>query len=383
MLVSPYKIVYSYKNAVNPVIKKGGNFKLLDKTQKLSVFDSHMFCFTPEKSETYSSITVGKNDDSGFKKKITTFFSKDGTVIRKVFESANQPTVIRDYEQSDLLLKNNKSAKFRKIISKIFDENTFNYRLDSVEEQKVFKSPNNDIKLQISKNLIKDSFIDASVTEFTKNASKKFNPNENKILSMKIALAADKPKIFDIFTKNIKKPKNDKFLPFRMIFADNLKKLSFAKFLLKEKGLDSLGIIIQFSKKTGDDVAAYFSEFESALVFNPLEKEEAIKLVAHEVEHAYQYCQIGRLGKGKSKFGMQSLSLKGEITNPKERYEALNFFVASEKYPQTSPNTPIGSQPEYFNNLLELDANKEAQKIYDEYIINGEDLAKQLFFGGF
>ena len=69
MLVSPYKIVYSYKNAVNPVIKKGGNFKLLDKTQKLSVFDSHMFCFTPEKSETYSSITVGKNDDSGFKKK--------------------------------------------------------------------------------------------------------------------------------------------------------------------------------------------------------------------------------------------------------------------------------------------------------------------------
>ena len=383
MLVSPYIVMSSLKIDAAPVIRNTGNFILLNKTKKISVLDFKLLSYNTEKAETFNVVTIAKKDDPDYRKKITTFFSKEGEILRKVFEITNQPTVIRNYEQRYIPSKDNTVSKFRKIVSKSFDENTCRYKLDSVEEQKVLKTENDGIKLQINRNVVNDSYIDASLTEYTKSVNKKFNPKENKVLSMKIALLKDRPKIFDIFSKNIKRPKKDRFLPFRMIFDDNLKKLSFSKFLLKEKGLDSLNILIQFSNRLGDDIAAYFSEFENALVYNPFAKCDSVKLVAHEVEHAYQYSQIGRLGKGKSKYAMQSLALKGEITNPKEKNEALRFLVASENYPRIIGNKLIGKQPEYFNNLLELDADKEAQRVYDNYKKSGEDLAKQLFFGDF
>lgn len=387
MLISPFKIISSLDKSLNlcSSVRKTAKFKLIEKTDKLPVEKDQLkiLSFLPEKAESYSSVTIGKADDINYKKTIMTFYSSDGDIIRKVFNCSDGEIVIRDYTQREELLKGDIAAKIRKIITKTFDNNTYNYNIERVEEQKAAKSPNKDIKLQINKNIIKDAYIDASVTEYTKNANKKFNKKDNKVLSLKILLSQGMPKISDVFVKNIKFSPEDKYLPFRMIFEDNLKRFSFAKFILKEKGLDSLNVMIKFSNNLRKGVAAYFSEFENSLVFNTFSTENPIKLVAHEVQHAYQYSQIGRIGKGKSKYCIQSRAIKGDITDPKERSLALNYYVASEKYPSLDGNSSISNNPDYFNNLLEFDANNEAIRVYADYQKCGQNIGRQLFFGDF
>ena len=166
-----------------------------------------------------------------------------------------------------------------------------------------------------------------------------------------------------------------------MIFDKSLKKVAFARYLLNEKGLSQLNIPIFNSNKLPKNIAAYFSELNNYIIFNTEAKNDLIEVAAHEVQHAYQFSLIGRLGKSFSYFGLKCLKLLGQITNPLEKNRAYNYFVASEKYPIIENLEFIQNNPAYKNNYLEYDANREAQKIVKDYNEQGEYLGKQFVFG--
>ena len=175
-------------------------------------------------------------------------------------------------------------------------------------------------------------------------------------------------------SKNLALDLSDKFLKIRLLNPKSFEGLiAYTKSLLAEKGLKSLNIKIHpYSNKVSSYVYGYFSSPESEICYGKRllneTSEEVIDTVAHEVEHAYQYALIGRLGKGNTSYENEALKKLGEI--PKEkRAEAIDYAIAKERYQQFSK---IGNA-EYHNNLLEIraaDAGKDAAMEYKENVDN-------------
>lgn len=379
MLVSPFKIAYSFEKG-----QKQKLYKLLDKSPKYPVedFKFQLLPYLPEeKADTFATVTIGKNNDESYKKSIMTFYSKDGEILRRIINSSGSPTIMRDYVVESGSVDKQSVSKIRKIVTKFLDKNDFLFKLRSVEEQKTYKNlETGKTKLQINKNVVYGDNIKASVIEYPWARSDIKNPSKKEI-KLDLFVEEGVPKIVDVSTQNVSLPKDDKYLPFRFIFDNSLKRVSFAKFMLKEKGLSCLNTAVKISNKLRSDVAAYFSEFENMLVFNSQSKNDSVKLAAHEVQHAYHFAQIGRLGKGSSKYCQKSRNLLGEISDPAEKQQALKYFVAAEKYPNIDSKGSLMQDVDYVNNFLECDANKEAQKVYDDYKKSGEFLSSQFCFG--
>ena len=73
--------------------------------------------------------------------------------------------------------------------------------------------------------------------------------------------------------------------------------------------------------------------------------------------------------------------MPGAVGDPAEKQQALKYFVAAEKYPNIDSKGSLMQDVDYVNNFLECDANKEAQKVYDDYKKSGEFLSNQFCFG--
>ena len=379
MLVSPFKIAYSFEKG-----QKQKLYKLIEKSPKYPVedFKFQLLPYLPdEEAHSFTTVIIGKNNDDNYKKKILTFYSKDGEILRRIISTSDTSTILRDYAVKSGSVDKKSISKIRKIVTKFLDKNDFLFKLRSVEEQKTYKNLEaGKTKLQINKNVVYGDNIKASVTEYPWVKSEIDNPSKKEI-KLDMYLENGVPKIVDVSTQNVSLPKDDKYLPFRFIFDNSLKRVGFAKFMLKEKGLSCLNTAVKISNKLRSDVAAYFSEFENMLVFNPESQNDSIKLAAHEVQHAYHFAQIGRLGKGSSKYCQKSRNLLGEISDPAEKQQALKYFVAAEKYPNIDSKGSLMQDSDYVNNFLECDANKEAQKVYDDYKKSGEFLSSQFCFG--
>ena len=381
MLVSPYKINHALSN--NGLLKKNNPYKLLKKTGKLFIKDyqPQLLAYTPNNADTFSYVAIGKQNDNNFSQKIISFFSPDGNTLRKVFLSTEKPTIIRDYET--LSQKENSIERIlKKIKTKIFDNKNFKYKMKSAEEQKILKDfAGHKIKLQINKNTAEDKFLLTEVTEYPWIFSNGKKEGNKKKLQLGLNTSNGLPEIKSVKVQNLTFPGNDKYLPYRMIIDRNLKLLYLTKFLLKEKGLSGLNTSVKISKELDDKTAAYFSELDNQITFNKFAKNNPVKLSAHEVQHAYQFAQIGRLGKGRSKYCHNSKAIKGEITETGEREEALRYYISSEKYPQIGNGVNLSANKDYTQNYLEKDANREAEKIYKDYQEKGKELGQQLILG--
>lgn len=327
--------------------------------------------------DTFTISSIGKRDDKTYRKKILTFYSK-GNIVERLIEDSDGERIFREYK---LVEQGNEKSNtsYRKIIQKRFNPETIGLTPELFEEMKIYKFPQSGkIKLQIKKNEIRNEKIKATVTEYPISGS---HLQPKKILGVVMDFWKGVPNITETFeTANVKFPIDDKFLPFRFIIDDKLKLKALTRFFIREKGLEKLGINIQITEDFEKNAQGYFSDFENKITYriNPISN--FADLSAHEVEHAYQYRQIGRVGKGYSQYGRNSLKYYGKIDGIKENMEAHRYASASENYPVLKDDEDLTKNADYLNNYLEVKAREAGEKAKKEYEDLGKEVNSQFFF---
>ncbi len=375
-----HNIHLAKQNILHRINPKRCNYFLAGKTEKLCAEPlKRVNLQVPAEADTYTVVAVGKKDDKLYKKKITTFYS-EGNIIKRTIEDSDGNNIIREYKDSGVGLK--KSSFFeRKITHKVQDKVTSLFKTNLIKLIKGYRSEKDGkIKIQLLTNQIDDNSINSMVTEYPfSGINNKFV--KRKMLGLKMDFIDGIPVIRETFeTTNVKFPSDDKYLPFRFIIDDRIKLKSLTQHFINEKNLDKLNIKISISDKVEDNTAGYFSENSGAIVYNKNVHTNLVKLSSHEVEHAHQYRQIGRICKGNSKYCLDSRKLYGPIDGLNESMEAHKYAVASEKYPNIDKSEDLSKNPEYKNNYLEVKAREAENKAFEEYQSMGKDLNSQFFF---
>lgn len=376
---SLYKAKQGILHKINP---ERCNFVLLEKTKDINIAQyKKMSNNVPEGADIFTLVSIGKKNDSKYRKKITTFY-KDKLIIQRLTETSDGERIIREYEYRGYDVKNS-NTKSKKIVQKKFNPETSKFETNLIEEQKTYKSETTKkTKLQINKNGIDGDIINATITEFPFNKSGKHLSSLKKIIGLKMKLGEGQPVIKETFeTTNVKFPINDKFLPYRFIIDTHTRLIELTKHFIREKHLEKLGIRIDITDNIAKNTSGYFSELENRIAYNINGLGDLADLSAHEVEHAYQYCEIGRLGKGRSPYSRNSRKLFGRIDGLKENMEANKYAVAAEKYPNLTDEEDLSKNLEYKNNYLEVKAREAGQKAKEEYQKLGKELSEQFFFG--
>ena len=130
----------------------------------------------------------------------------------------------------------------------------------------------------------------------------------------------------------------------------------------------------------GKNTAGYFDEERNEIVY-AMNTSDFVRTSAHEVEHAYQYCQIGRVGKGYSQYGKNSRKIYGKIEGLQESMEAYKYSIASINYPKLTDEEDLSKNMDYMNNYLEIKAREAGERASNEYREKGAEFNKQFFFG--
>lgn len=374
-----YHIKQNLLHKINP---KKCNYVLLDKSAKENIKILKMLdCDVPEQADTFSMVKIGKKDNKSYEKNITTFYS-NGKIIHRMIEDSEGNKIIREYENTGYDVKGGNSHG-RIVLQKVLNKITGNLETNLIEKFTTYKfEKDGKIKLQISKNEINDNIVNATVTEYPLTGYKRHFECLKKVLGLKLEMVNGFPYIRETFeTPNVKFPSDDKYLPFRFILDPETKLKALTKLFIKEKDLDKLKISVELSGDIEQNTGGYFSEVEGKIAYNKFSYTPSVKLVSHEVEHAYQYRQIGRLGKGRSQYSKNSSDLYGKIENLDESMEAHKYAVAAENYPEIKSGEDLRKNPDYMNNYLEVKAREAEKKAGDEYYKMGKSINNQFFFG--
>ena len=385
------KSIYHLKqDIIHKINPEKCKFVLLEKTQKINIDQYKTFSDnTPQNADSFTIVTIGKREDKNYKKKITTFYS-DENVVERLFESTEGERIIREYEHRGQDVKDS-NCRYRKIVQKKMVNGRPEFVTNLIEEMRTYisetkknkKTGKNCLKLEIIKNIIDGNKISATITEYPFNGDRKVPKISNlrKIAGLEIELNESTPNITGTFeTTNVKLPANDKYLPYRFILDTKTKIKELTKHFIKEKNLDKLNIKVRVEDTLGKNTAGYFDEERNEIVY-AITASDIANTTAHEVEHAYQHCQIGRVGKGYSQYGRNSRKIYGPIDNLQESMEAHKYSIASINYPKLSDEEDFSKNMDYMNNYLEVKAREAGEKASKEYKYIGAEFNKQFFFG--
>lgn len=368
------------KDTIHKCFPDKYKYVLLEKAENMNVKNSAYSLSAPEGAETVSVVTIGKRGTDTLYKTITAYFDKNKKLLRKQI-SGNGINIRRNYETTG-----NNVAKLRKIVTEKFNDDVCAFEPVQIEEQKTYKltdRKNSSTKLTLFKNVIDGDVIHSTITEYPFNGHGALR-YLRKTLGLDLEFRKDIPYIVSTFeTSNAKFPVSDRFLPFRFILDEKKKLHSMTKFLLKEKGLEKLNTEVYFSDKVGKHTAGYFDDTTNEIVYNPEAKSHVADLSAHEVEHAYQYSQIGRIDKGYTQYARKAKKLYGGIIDDKSRLEAHKYAVAAQNYPKMNNDDKPSEIPGYTNNYLEVKAREAAQKVKNEYDEGAKFLREQFTLGNF
>ncbi len=385
------KSIYHLKqDIIHKINPEKCKFVLLEKTPKINIQQYKTFSDnTPQNADSFTFVTIGMKDDKNFKKKITTFYSGEN-IVQRLFETSDGERIIREYEHLGQDVKGS-NCKYRKIVQKKMADGRPEFVTNLIEEMRTYisetkknkKAGKNCLKLEIIKNIIDGNKISATITEYPFNGDRKVPKISNlrKIAGLEIELNESTPNITGTFeTTNVKLPANDKYLPYRFILDTKTKIKELTKHFIKEKNLDKLNIKVRVEDTLGNNTAGYFDEERNEIVY-AMSTCDFARTSAHEVEHAYQYCQIGRVGKGYSQYGRNSRKIFGPIDNLQESMEAYKYSIASINYPKLSDEEDLSKNMDYMNNYLEVKAREAGERASKEYKEKGAEFNKQFFFG--
>ena len=122
---------------------------------------------------------------------------------------------------------------------------------------------------------------------------------------------------------------SDEFLLYRFVdprTEDGAKSLT--KKILEQKGLTQLDIKVDVVDIDTNSIGSfshidrqidYYRKFITGHI------RDSIDTIGHEVQHAYQHAQIGRLGAGNTKYETDALKMFGPITDLNEIKEATKY----------------------------------------------------------
>ena len=210
------------------------------------------------------------------------------------------------------------------------------------------------------------------------------NEGHKKVASAKILDKDEKKYLFDFkksgFDNSDSVSKKDKFLLVRFLDPRSDEGLEYlTRMFLNQKHLSKLKInIFPNSFSVSSDSLGYFSPDKRKIAYSPELKDKAIlsavNTVVHEVEHAFQYSQIGRLGKTRTTYEMDAYLRLGDLEHEKIG-EALKYADARDNYPRFNNFSELSEakKREYRENYLEVKAREaglNAEQIYIKSNVN-------------
>lgn len=343
----------------------------------------------PAGADTFSISRIGNKKDPYYKHVITSFYDSQGQIIKRhIVDSYAQP-VEKDYFTGGALRKFSAEAtrffKTKKIVTKTAQPGS----KPKIKEDTfyIFKLSEGQNPVKISRHTVESTpfsvsdehfvsrhgtNIKARITEYPANYGKE--PN-NKALSLFAEMEMpDNYTGADIIinslsnTPNVRIDRHDPFIAARFLLGeDKVKYLT--KHFLKLKNLDNLGIKVEINpEKVRETSRAYFSLQDRAIYWKKVPNESLVAgTAAHEAEHAYQHSIIGRY---ENMFNLGGTAFEqdcGAILPPlmqKEIPNAKRYLFASRNYPE--PGMPDFHRL-YYENALEIDAQKAGEKAIKEY----------------
>lgn len=351
------------------------NYVLKSKTDKCKISKAkNLKLPIPEGADTFRTVHIGKRDDAQYSKVITTFY-KNNQIMKRYINDCGEVTS-RVYTQKRVLLDASVKAFFRTV--KTFGSGVKNnLELQKIEHIELSRFPHSGkikFKLHKDENVYDGSQIRVKIKE---HENLPYRKPVKKAIELNMEFDKDGiPHILNQSVKGgIKLPENDKFLPLRFIFDLSKQRLAFTKYFIKKYHLENLGIKIDDALNLPNKTVGEFCP-EDILIRYDKDYGDILALTAHEVRHAYQFAQIGRLGKGCGKYYRNAERQLGAITNTEEAQEAYRFFVASEKYPHEA-DIERKSQL-YTGTYLEIDARKAESEAMIEYSEGARVLASQI-----
>lgn len=373
-MISISKITNYAKRIFNPSVKP---YILKIKTPKLHIEsfkrDSHWQ--VPENADSFTIVEISKRADSSFNKKIISFFSGEN-LLKRCTDINGKPFEQKTFKQNtygqgfDMVCNNKTIETYR------YNGDINTPTLTEYEIQKSVKLNKDKLtRVQIQKNIFDKNNITGIIKECLPQKIR--NKNGNKLLTIYMKMIEDIPYPIQEIANIAKFPKQKNITPFLFLFEPKTKIKSLTNYFLSRKNLDNMGIKIKFSDKIKRETNGYFAPQERSIYYNSTCCFNPIETCAHEVEHCYQYAQIGRLGKGYHKYEKDCYKKFGEIKDIEEMNEANKYYIASENYPKDIDL----QETEYKNNYLEVKAREAAEKAYDEFSHDDIFIKNQMFFG--
>ena len=377
MLLSPIMKNVSgyYINAKKSIIHrfnpKKYQYVLKSKKDKCKISNLKDFDLPiPKDADSFTMVHIGKRGDKNYSKIITTFFNNNQILTK--YTTYGDNVCAKFYDQKHYIRGD---ADFLHRTVKTFvhtkgSEPIPRYqKLEHLELTKKFKDSSVKYKMHKDENIFEGSIIKSKLREHENLSDSKGGKHS---IEVDIKMGNDGiPQIVNQFvTKGVTLSEQDEFLPYRFIFDTSKKRLAFTNYFLKKYHLEDIGIKIKEEHLQKPEIGN-FDEFEKTITYDK-NASETIELAAHEVRHAYQYAQIGRLGKGYAPYCKQCKKKFGDITNPDELEQAYKFYIASENYPKS----PIGKL--YSENFLEKDAERAEMQALAEYSKGAKILASQI-----
>ncbi|MCM1338926.1 MAG: hypothetical protein NC191_04585 [Muribaculaceae bacterium] len=324
----------------------------------------------------FSYVKIGKESDSSFSKEVITFFDNSGKLLQQIFKTNGEDCAKRSYSY---LGENSRRID-------IFSGDGVK---TSSEFQKI-RVENNDKQLLTKRvNYLRDEnnnpVLDIVFTHFPKIKDLRTHPKL--VASAKVVERLGQTVLTDFkksgFHGTFDVSKNDKYLLFRFLGLNTDEGLlAITKRFLKEKNIFRLKLNIRPSSGAIDSNSeGGFSVIDRAINYSPDLKQksplEVVNTAAHEVEHAYQYSQIGRLGKGRTSYETDAMRLLGDL-EMEDFSEAIRYANARYNYPRISPGEDLSKNKAYLTNYLEVKAREAGKEAEDKYV--KANMQNYLFF---
>ncbi|MGN0030580.1 MAG: hypothetical protein ACI37Q_01335 [Candidatus Gastranaerophilaceae bacterium] len=385
--ISPQRIYSAGFRLVNRVRRTCGrqqltDFRLTTKSENLPVSESMnkaIGIFLPNvTADTFSYVSIGKHSDLSYRHEIMTFYDKCKRVILRTFKKDDNLYKMRCYRYG---LDNDAIIATYKSIPEKANSSSDDLQMVSVEYRRVTSiksntfSENNPSPQRVSIKKVEMSDFNGKANEEITFLYTPFNrgvgkPSDRKFLKGTVVFENDNVSLNNIEkSDNVKLDFDDKYLTVRFLdprTEAGIKVLTGQ--LLKEKSLDKLKLKIVANCELDEGVEGSFSsDLRTIFLKNFTEycfHEDAVNCSAHEVEHAYQYSLIGRLGKGNTSYETDAMNINGELTDINEINEAVRYSIADTNYPSTGRTN---DNPLYKYNYLEVKARQFGEKIADEY----------------
>lgn len=376
---------------------KQKTYKLLEKTKRVAIgkFPKDSWA-VPDDADTFTRVRIGKTADKNYWHEIVSFFNKDGKIIKQCEKSSDKPRLIRTFEHGFTLTDKTVGISTKKITTEKWLSDAAGisrWHTVSVEDQFVHLLPlqkDENYRFPRKVHINKTEYDIASegdrfsvtMTEYPANYGVE-PKSAKKVMGVTLDVKEDGiPEIVGtVQSENVQFPVDDKFLAFRFLTGKH-KQESLTKFLLREKGLEGANVSVSTSSyHVSDNASACFNSVFGAIYFKTVPTLSLpASTAAHEVEHAYQYAQIGRLNGGMSKYEKHCASIYPPLTDSAEKSEAVKYLQASINYPSLSPTEDLSKNMAYQNNYLEVKAREAGARVHQEYMNGRSFLIRQFSY---